>query len=71
LCRLINEDVNEQVMQVLGPEDLQSIIYKLEEHEEFFPAFQAFTNDLLEILEWLFAFRRGDEAWYENKGMSQ
>ncbi|XP_031298630.1 centrosomal protein of 70 kDa isoform X2 [Camelus dromedarius] len=23
LCRLINEDVNEQVMQVLGPEDLQ------------------------------------------------
>nr|XP_011719889.1 centrosomal protein of 70 kDa isoform X1 [Macaca nemestrina] len=51
LCRLINEYVNEQIMQVLGPEDLQSIIYKLEEHEEFFPAFQAFTNDLLEILE--------------------
>ncbi|KAF6098894.1 centrosomal protein 70 [Phyllostomus discolor] len=51
LCRLINEDINEQVMQVLGPEDLQSIIIKLEEHEEFFPAFQAFTNDLLEILE--------------------
>ncbi|XP_068402083.1 centrosomal protein of 70 kDa isoform X1 [Eschrichtius robustus] len=51
LCRLVNEDVNEQVMQVLGPEDLQSIINKLEEHEEFFPAFQAFTNDLLEILE--------------------
>ncbi|KAB0405453.1 hypothetical protein E2I00_004795, partial [Balaenoptera physalus] len=23
LCRLVNEDVNEQVMQVLGPEDLQ------------------------------------------------
>uniref|UniRef100_A0A673TG98 Centrosomal protein of 70 kDa n=1 Tax=Suricata suricatta TaxID=37032 RepID=A0A673TG98_SURSU len=60
LCRLINEDITEQVMQVLGPEDLQrwrecqafsSIINKLEEHEEFFPAFQAFTNDLLEILE--------------------
>ncbi|XP_069928864.1 centrosomal protein of 70 kDa isoform X1 [Oryctolagus cuniculus] len=51
LCSLINEDVNEQVKQVLGPEDLQSIIKKLEEHEEFFPAFQAFTNDLLEILE--------------------
>ncbi|XP_033615445.1 centrosomal protein of 70 kDa isoform X3 [Fukomys damarensis] len=51
LCRLVNEDVNEQVKQVLGPEDLQSIINKLEEHEEFFPAFQAFTNDLLEILE--------------------
>ncbi|XP_012604580.1 centrosomal protein of 70 kDa isoform X2 [Microcebus murinus] len=51
LCRLINENVNEQVKQVLGPEDLQSIINKLEEHEEFFPAFQTFTNDLLEILE--------------------
>ncbi|XP_049566055.1 centrosomal protein of 70 kDa isoform X3 [Orcinus orca] len=51
LCRLVNEDVNEQVMQVLGPKDLQSIINKLEEHEEFFPAFQAFTKDLLEILE--------------------
>ncbi|XP_057354762.1 centrosomal protein of 70 kDa isoform X4 [Manis pentadactyla] len=50
LCRLINEDMNAQVMQVLGPEDLQSIIKKLEEHEEFFPAFQAFTSDLLEIL---------------------
>ncbi|XP_021104852.1 centrosomal protein of 70 kDa isoform X6 [Heterocephalus glaber] len=50
LCRLINEDVSEQVKQVLGPEDLQSIINKLEEHEEFFPAFQAFTNDLLKIL---------------------
>ncbi|XP_041533143.1 centrosomal protein of 70 kDa [Microtus oregoni] len=51
LCKIINEDVNEQIKQVLGPEDLQSIINKLEEHEEFFPAFQAFTNDLLEILE--------------------
>lgn len=28
----------------------KSIIIKLEEHEEFFPAFQAFTNELLEIL---------------------
>nr|KAF6473590.1 centrosomal protein 70 [Rousettus aegyptiacus] len=51
LCRLINEDMNEQVKRVLGPEDLQSIIIKLEEHEEFFPAFQAFTNDLLDILD--------------------
>ncbi|XP_029337573.1 centrosomal protein of 70 kDa isoform X4 [Mus caroli] len=51
LCEIINKDVSEQVKQVLGPEDLQSIIKKLEEHEEFFPAFQAFANDLLEILE--------------------
>ena len=26
----------------------------MEEHEEFFPAFQAFTNDLLEILGKIF-----------------
>ncbi|XP_060052416.1 centrosomal protein of 70 kDa isoform X2 [Erinaceus europaeus] len=51
LCSMLNEDINEQVMQVLGPEDLESIIKKLEEHEEFFPAFQTFTNDLLKILE--------------------
>ncbi|KAM6222940.1 centrosomal protein of 70 kDa [Rhynchocyon petersi] len=51
LCQLINNGVSEQVKQVLGPEDLQSIISKLEEHEEFFPAFQALTNDLLKILE--------------------
>ncbi|XP_042521696.1 centrosomal protein of 70 kDa isoform X1 [Dipodomys spectabilis] len=51
LCRLLHEDVKEQVKRVLGPEDLQSIISKLEEHEEFFPAFQAFINDLLQVLE--------------------
>lgn len=27
LCRLINEDVNEQIMQVLGPEDLQRYLF--------------------------------------------
>ncbi|XP_004712176.1 centrosomal protein of 70 kDa isoform X1 [Echinops telfairi] len=51
LCRLVNKGVSEQVKQILGPEDLQSIINKLEEHEQFFPAFQAFTNELLKILE--------------------
>ncbi|XP_045143402.1 centrosomal protein of 70 kDa isoform X2 [Echinops telfairi] len=50
LCRLVNKGVSEQVKQILGPEDLQSIINKLEEHEQFFPAFQAFTNELLKIL---------------------
>ena len=28
LCRLINEDVNEKIMQVLGPEDLQRYYFK-------------------------------------------
>ena len=28
LCRLINEDVNEQVKQVLGPEDFQRYLFE-------------------------------------------
>ena len=28
LCRLINEDVTEKVMQVLGPEDFQRYLFK-------------------------------------------
>ncbi|KAM4821626.1 centrosomal protein of 70 kDa isoform 2-T3 [Thomomys bottae] len=51
LCQLIQEDMNDQVTRVLGPEDLESIISKLEEHEEFFPAFRAFIDDLLQVLE--------------------
>lgn len=38
-------------MQILEPEDFQSIIHKLEKREVFPPEFQAFTNDLLKILE--------------------
>ncbi|XP_019336086.2 centrosomal protein of 70 kDa isoform X2 [Alligator mississippiensis] len=51
LCNIINENVNEQVEQLLGTQDIQSIISKLEEHEYFFPAFQALIQDLLCVLE--------------------
>ncbi|XP_068919989.1 centrosomal protein of 70 kDa isoform X2 [Petaurus breviceps papuanus] len=51
LCKIINEDVGKHVQQVLGTQDIQSIIDKLEEYDEFFPAFQAFIQDLLQILE--------------------
>ncbi|XP_027701123.1 centrosomal protein of 70 kDa isoform X3 [Vombatus ursinus] len=51
LCKIINEDVGKHVQQVLGTQDIQSIINKLEEYDEFFPAFQAFIQDLLQILE--------------------
>ncbi|XP_020841781.1 centrosomal protein of 70 kDa isoform X2 [Phascolarctos cinereus] len=51
LCKIINEDVSKHVQQVLGTQDIQSIINKLEEYDEFFPAFQAFIQDLLQILE--------------------
>ncbi|KAM9305746.1 centrosomal protein of 70 kDa [Gastrophryne carolinensis] len=36
--------------QVLGPLDIDSIINKLQEHEEFFPAFEGLVRDLLEVL---------------------
>ncbi|XP_051841590.1 centrosomal protein of 70 kDa isoform X3 [Antechinus flavipes] len=51
LYEIINEDVGKHVQQVLGTQDIQSIINKLEEYDEFFPAFQAFMQDLLQILE--------------------
>ncbi|NWR77631.1 CEP70 protein, partial [Centropus unirufus] len=48
---LINENVTEQVQQLLGTQDIHSIIHKLEEHESFFPPFQALVQDLLYLLE--------------------
>ncbi|XP_038037862.2 centrosomal protein of 70 kDa isoform X2 [Anas platyrhynchos] len=51
LCDIINENVNEQVQQLLGTQDIHSIINKLEEHECFFPPFQALIQDLLRLLE--------------------
>uniref|UniRef100_A0A7N4UY74 Centrosomal protein of 70 kDa n=1 Tax=Sarcophilus harrisii TaxID=9305 RepID=A0A7N4UY74_SARHA len=51
LYEIINEDVGKHVQQILGTQDIQSIINKLEEYDEFFPAFQAFMQDLLQILE--------------------
>ncbi|NXN91393.1 CEP70 protein, partial [Rhinopomastus cyanomelas] len=51
LCDIINENVTEQVQQLLGTWDIHSIINKLEEHECFFPPFQALVQDLLCLLE--------------------
>ncbi|KFZ61419.1 Centrosomal protein of 70 kDa, partial [Podiceps cristatus] len=51
LCDVINENVTEQVQQLLGTQDIHSIIGKLEEHECFFPPFQALIQDLLCLLE--------------------
>ncbi|XP_074767104.1 centrosomal protein of 70 kDa isoform X2 [Athene noctua] len=51
LCDIINENVTEQVEQLLGTQDIHSIINKLEEHECFFPPFQALIQDLLCLLE--------------------
>ncbi|XP_041329546.1 centrosomal protein of 70 kDa isoform X4 [Pyrgilauda ruficollis] len=51
LCDIINKNVTEQVQQLLGTQDIHSIITKLEEHECFFPPFQALIQDLLCLLE--------------------
>ncbi|NWI93208.1 CEP70 protein, partial [Pitta sordida] len=51
LCDIINKNTTEQVQQLLGTQDIHSIIDKLEEHEHFFPPFQALIQDLLCLLE--------------------
>ncbi|OXB73168.1 UNVERIFIED_CONTAM: hypothetical protein H355_007428 [Colinus virginianus] len=51
LCDVINENVTEQLQRLLGTQDIHSIISKLEEHECFFPPFQALIQDLLSLLE--------------------
>ncbi|XP_009902724.2 centrosomal protein of 70 kDa [Dryobates pubescens] len=51
LCDIINENVTKQVQQLLGTQDIHRIINKLEEHECFFPPFQALIQDLLRLLE--------------------
>ncbi|NXG69004.1 CEP70 protein, partial [Baryphthengus martii] len=51
LCDIINENVTRQVQQLLGTQDIHSIINKLEEHECFFPPFQALVQHLLRLLE--------------------
>ncbi|NXX67549.1 CEP70 protein, partial [Spizella passerina] len=51
LCDIINKNVTEQVQQLLGTQDIHGIINKLEEHECFFPPFQALIQDLLCLLE--------------------
>ncbi|KAJ1175728.1 hypothetical protein NDU88_001015 [Pleurodeles waltl] len=51
LCNLINDSTVQHVKQLFGALDIDIIISKLEEHDEFFPAFEALMRDLLQILE--------------------
>ncbi|XP_077176439.1 centrosomal protein of 70 kDa isoform X2 [Paroedura picta] len=51
LCSTLNENVTRQVEQLLGTQDIKSIINRLEEYDDFFPAFQALIEDLLRVLE--------------------
>ncbi|CAN2389071.1 Centrosomal protein, partial [Pristimantis euphronides] len=40
-----------RLQQILGTLDIDSIVNKVQEHEEFFPAFEELIKDLLDILE--------------------
>ncbi|XP_029461169.1 centrosomal protein of 70 kDa [Rhinatrema bivittatum] len=51
LCGVIKEQTNRQVLELFGDLDINSIIRKLEDYEEFFPAFETLIQDLLQTLE--------------------
>ncbi|XP_064166330.1 centrosomal protein of 70 kDa isoform X1 [Anguilla rostrata] len=42
--------ISQELQSLLGTRDIDSIILKLEEHEEFFPAFHTLVQDLLQNL---------------------
>uniref|UniRef100_A0A8C4X6V0 Centrosomal protein of 70 kDa n=2 Tax=Erpetoichthys calabaricus TaxID=27687 RepID=A0A8C4X6V0_ERPCA len=50
LCCLLSDRTVHQVHQLLGTLDIESIIRKLQEHEEFFPAFHDLIQELLHVL---------------------
>ncbi|XP_063788881.1 centrosomal protein of 70 kDa isoform X1 [Pseudophryne corroboree] len=50
LCREA-EGQSQKLQQILGTLDIDSIINKIEEHEEFFPAFDGLIKELLDVLE--------------------
>nr|XP_005991127.1 PREDICTED: centrosomal protein of 70 kDa-like [Latimeria chalumnae] len=51
LCTSVSEKMTREVQQLLGTQDIDSIIAKLEEYDEFFPAFQELVQNLLHILD--------------------
>ncbi|XP_069052611.1 centrosomal protein of 70 kDa isoform X2 [Lepisosteus oculatus] len=57
LCASLSQDTSQQLAGLLGASDIDSIITKLEEHEEFFPEFHSLVLELLHILD----VRRLDE----------
>ncbi|XP_053554004.1 centrosomal protein of 70 kDa [Bombina bombina] len=51
LCKEVEEGESKKIEQVLGTLDIDSIITKIQEYDEFFPAFEELIKTLLEILE--------------------
>nr|XP_055073758.1 centrosomal protein of 70 kDa isoform X2 [Misgurnus anguillicaudatus] len=46
-----NDDTGQELYNLLETTDIESIIIKLKEHEEFFPAFHSFILELLQTLD--------------------
>ncbi|KAL1021828.1 hypothetical protein UPYG_G00018570 [Umbra pygmaea] len=54
VARLVNSPpatVNQELHNLLGTSDIDSIILKLKEHEEFFPAFYCLVQELMQTLD--------------------
>ncbi|NP_001089214.1 centrosomal protein 70kDa L homeolog [Xenopus laevis] len=51
LCRDLEEVDSQKLQQILGTLDIDSVINKIQEHEEFFPAFEGLIKALLNLLE--------------------
>ncbi|XP_072273968.1 centrosomal protein of 70 kDa isoform X2 [Pyxicephalus adspersus] len=50
MCRNTEGENSWKLQDILGPLDIDSIINKVQEHEEFFPAFEGLVKGLLDIL---------------------
>ncbi|KAI7790988.1 centrosomal protein of 70 kDa [Triplophysa rosa] len=48
---IVSQTSNKELYKLLETSDIDSIIIKLKEHEEFFPAFHSFILELLETLD--------------------
>lgn len=51
LCQTHNQTTSRQLKQLLQTEDLDGVIKRLEEHTDFFPAFQEIMRKLFDILD--------------------
>ncbi|KAM5152613.1 centrosomal protein of 70 kDa [Mantella aurantiaca] len=51
ICRNAEGGNGQKLQDVLGSMDIDSIINKIQEHEEFFPAFEGLVKGLLDILQ--------------------
>ncbi|CAH2304953.1 centrosomal of 70 kDa [Pelobates cultripes] len=50
LCREVEEGDNQKLQEILGTLDIDSVINKIQEHEDFFPAFEGLIKELLDVL---------------------